>query len=156
VLPAVLKRDGTNVQTNPDTCAATSGTWYCEYTGNTYPLASDVDIVRLPLISLHPSTSLTELQDHMVPLANAWRSGARDWTTSQRRDFANDLTRPQLIAVDDSTNQQKSDQGPEDWLPPRTAYRCEYIRAWTQVKFYYKLTVTQSEYNAIDAVLVGC
>lgn len=37
----------------------------------------------------------------MVPLSNAWKSGARDWTTSRRQDFANDLTRPQLIAVDD-------------------------------------------------------
>lgn len=37
----------------------------------------------------------------MVPLSNAWRSGARNWTTDRRRIFANDLQRPQLIAVDD-------------------------------------------------------
>lgn len=40
----------------------------------------------------------------MVPLSNAWRSGARNWSTAQREAFANDLTRPQLIAVEDSAS----------------------------------------------------
>ena len=30
----------------------------------------------------------------MVPLANAWRTGAARWTDDQRSAFANDLTRP--------------------------------------------------------------
>ena len=30
----------------------------------------------------------------MVPLANAWRSGADEWDDDRRGDFANDLTRP--------------------------------------------------------------
>ena len=113
----------------------------------------------------------------MVPLSNAWRSGARNWTTDRRRAFANDLRNPQLIAVDDSTNQAKSDQGPEDWMPPRRTFHCVYIRAWVMVKHEYvcprvpfdfkedlhltplllkSLTVTQAEYNAIDQVLTGC
>ncbi|KAL8290101.1 hypothetical protein RQP46_003040 [Phenoliferia psychrophenolica] len=132
-----ITRDGQNVRVDSE-CRATSGTWYDEYTGNTYPLASDVDI------------------DHMVPLSNAWRSGARYWTSDQRRDFANDLQRPQLIAVDDSTNQRKGDSGPEDFMPPRAAFHCTYIRAWVQVKHDYQLTVTQAEYNKIDSVLVNC
>lgn len=37
--------------------------------------------------------------DHMVPLANAWCSGADTWNTAKRRAFANDLTNSQLIAV---------------------------------------------------------
>jgi len=28
--------------------------------------------------------------DHVVPLGNAWRSGARRWTEARRRAFAND------------------------------------------------------------------
>lgn len=38
----------------------------------------------------------------MVPLSNAWKSGAADWTTEQRKTFANDLVNPQLIAVTDN------------------------------------------------------
>lgn len=34
-----------------------------------------------------------------VPLKEAWLSGARDWTAAQRESYANDLTRPQLLAV---------------------------------------------------------
>lgn len=54
----------------------------------------------------------------MVPLSNAWKSGAAAWTTAQRQAFANDLTNPQLWAVTDNVNQSKSDSGPEDWKPP--------------------------------------
>ncbi|GGU84992.1 hypothetical protein GCM10010275_20340 [Streptomyces litmocidini] len=133
----VLKRDGVNVVTDSN-CAAISGSWYSEYDGATWTAASDLDI------------------DHMVPLAEAWRSGANSWTTAQRQAFANDLTRPQLIAVTDNVNQAKSDQDPATWLPPRTAYRCTYVRAWVQVKYYWKLSVDSAEKSALQSVLNGC
>ncbi|MFB7220829.1 HNH endonuclease family protein [Streptomyces sp. NPDC056227] len=133
----VLKRDGTNVAQD-SSCAAVSGSWYSEYDGATWTAASDLDI------------------DHMVPLAEAWRSGASSWTTAQRQSFANDLTRPQLIAVTDNVNQSKSDQDPAEWLPSRTAYRCTYVRAWVHVKHYYNLTVDSAEKSALQSVLNGC
>ncbi|SCF66753.1 HNH endonuclease family protein [Streptomyces sp. Ncost-T10-10d] len=133
----VLKRDGTNV-TQDSSCAAVSGSWYSEYDGATWTAASDLDI------------------DHMVPLAEAWRSGASSWTTAQRQAFANDLTRPQLIAVTDNVNQSKSDQDPASWLPSRTAYRCTYVRAWVHVKHYYNLSVDSAEKSALQSVLNGC
>ncbi|MEU3183081.1 HNH endonuclease family protein [Streptomyces sp. NPDC006923] len=133
----VLKRDGSNVQQS-SSCSATSGSWYSEYDGATWTAASDVDI------------------DHMVPLAEAWTSGASGWTTAQRQSFANDLTRPQLIAVTDNVNQSKSDRDPAEWLPPRTAYRCTYVRAWVQVKKYYNLSVDSAEKSALQSVLNGC
>lgn len=34
-------------------------------------------------------------------------SGARTWTAAQRESFANDLTRPQLVAVTDNLNESK-------------------------------------------------
>jgi hypothetical protein len=37
--------------------------------------------------------------DHLIPLKEAWVSGARNWTTERRQALANDLNRPQLIAV---------------------------------------------------------
>ncbi|MFD7895594.1 HNH endonuclease family protein [Streptomyces sp. NPDC059743] len=133
----VLKRDGTNVVQN-SSCQATSGSWYSQYDGATWSAASDVDI------------------DHMVPLAEAWKSGANTWSTSQRQSFANDLTRPQLIAVTDNVNQSKSDKDPAAWLPPRTAYRCTYVRAWVQVKYYYNLSVDSAEKSALTSALNGC
>jgi hypothetical protein len=94
----VLKRDGTGV-VQSSTCAATSGTWVSPYDGATWTAASDVDI------------------DHLVPLSNAWKSGAAAWTTAQRQTFANDLIHPQLLVVTDNVNESKGDQGPEDWKP---------------------------------------
>ena len=76
----VLKRDGTNVVTS-SACASTSGNWYSDYDGLTFTVSSEVDI------------------DHMVPLKEAWVSGARSWTNAQREAFANDLTRPQLLEI---------------------------------------------------------
>jgi len=133
----VLKRDGSNVVQN-SSCQATSGSWYSEYDGATWSAASDVDI------------------DHMVPLAEAWGSGASRWTTAQRQAFANDLTRPQLIAVTDNVNQSKSDRDPAEWMPPRTAYRCVYARMWVQVKYHYNMTVDSAEKSALQGVLNGC
>ncbi|MFJ8590311.1 HNH endonuclease family protein [Streptomyces sp. NPDC093598] len=133
----VLERDGSNVQQD-SSCAATSGSWYSPYDGATWSAASDVDI------------------DHLVPLAEAWDSGADSWTTSRRQSFANDLTRPQLIAVTDNVNQAKGDQDPATWMPSRTTYRCTYVRAWVQVKYYYGLSVDSAEKSALQNYLASC
>ncbi|KAL5351812.1 hypothetical protein V496_05534 [Pseudogymnoascus sp. VKM F-4515 (FW-2607)] len=133
----VLKRDGTGVQTD-SSCASTSGTWVSPYDGATWTAASDVDI------------------DHMVPLSNAWKSGAASWTTAQRQGFANDLTNPQLLAVTDNVNQSKSDQGPEDWKPSLTSYHCTYAKMWVKVKSVYDLTITTAEKSALTTMLNTC
>ncbi|MGR6970147.1 HNH endonuclease family protein [Streptomyces cynarae] len=133
----ILKRDGSNVVTD-SSCAATSGSWYSPYDGATWYAASDVDI------------------DHLVPLAEAWDSGASKWTTSQRQAFANDITRPQLLAVTDNVNQAKGDQDPATWVPSRSSYVCTYVRAWVQVKYYYDLSVDSAEKNALQNYLAGC
>ena len=133
----VIKRDGSNVVTN-SACTATSGSWYSQYDGVTTTDPSTFDI------------------DHLVPLAEAWDSGASDWTTAQRQAFANDVTRPQLIAVSASSNRSKSDQDPAEWVPTRSAYVCTYVRAWVQVKYYYDLSVDSAEKSALTSYLAGC
>ncbi|WP_229070822.1 HNH endonuclease family protein [Actinoplanes sp. DH11] len=133
----VLKRDGTSVVTS-SACAATSGSWYSPYDGATWTAASDVDI------------------DHVVPLAEAWRSGASTWTTSKRQNFANDLSRPQLIAVTDNVNQAKGDQDPSTWQPSRSAYRCTYAKMWVAVKSHWALKVQTAEKSALQAMLNTC
>ncbi|SHE55294.1 HNH endonuclease family protein [Streptoalloteichus hindustanus] len=133
----VLKRDGDDVDTDED-CYPTSGTWYSPYDGETVDSPSDIDI------------------DHVVPLANAWRSGASSWTTEKRRQFANDLRYPQLIAVTASSNRAKGDQSPDDWKPPVRSYWCTYAKMWVHVKHHYALTITSSEKGALSDMLGRC
>jgi hypothetical protein len=113
----VLKRDGSNVVDS--SCYPTSGSWYSPYDGATWTNPSDIDI------------------DHIVPLAEAWSSGAWAWTTSYRQTYANDLGGPELWAVTDNVNQSKGDQDPATWQPPLSSFRCTYAKAWIQVKWYY-------------------
>ncbi|QDY07870.1 HNH endonuclease [Micromonospora sp. HM134] len=133
----ILKRDGTSVVVN-SSCQATSGRWYSPYDGATWTAASDVDI------------------DHVVPLAEAWRSGASSWTTSRRQSFANDLSGPQLIAVTDNVNQSKSDQDPSTWQPPLSSYRCTYSKMWITVKYTWGLRLQSSEKSALQTMLNTC
>ncbi|WP_282693316.1 HNH endonuclease family protein [Streptomyces sp. CC208A] len=133
----VLHRDGADVRQD-DECRAVSGTWVSVYDGKTLKSAAGLDI------------------DHMVPLANAWRSGANTWTQEKRKEFANDLTHPQLLAVSAASNRSKGDQGPDAWQPPSQAYWCTYGRAWTSVKATYGLSVTTAEKDMLGRMLDTC
>jgi hypothetical protein len=133
----VLKRDGTNVVVD-SSCAPTSGSWHSPYDGATWTNPADVDI------------------DHMVPLAEAWSSGAWAWTTSKRQTYANDLGGPELWAVTDNVNQAKGDKDPAEWQPSLTSFRCTYARAWIQVKWYYSLSVDSAEKSALNNMLATC
>jgi hypothetical protein len=133
----VLKRDGKDVKAGAD-CAPKSGTWVSPYDGATWHKATDVDI------------------DHVVPLGQAWVSGAKKWTRERREQFANDLIRPQLKAVTDNLNQQKSDKAPDQWKPPLVSYWCAYASDWIVVKSNYGLTITVPEKNALETMLKHC
>jgi hypothetical protein len=137
VRDVVLKRDGSGVEATA-TCKITKGTWKSVYDGKTFTDPKDVDI------------------DHMVPLANAWRSGADKWTDEQRTEFANDLTRPQLMAVSAASNRSKGDQDPSQWKPPQQSYWCEYARRWVTVKSFWGLTVTEREKSTLREMLGSC
>jgi hypothetical protein len=114
-------------------CALAGGLWYSSYDDEYVSDARGVDI------------------DHMVPLAEAWDSGASAWTANRREAYANDLDSPQtLIAVTARSNRSKADQDPSTWLPPYTAAQCGYITAWVSVKTRWGLTVDNNE----KAVLV--
>ena len=93
--------------------------------------------------------------DHMIPLSEAWRSGAWKWSPAQREAFANDLTDSRvLIAVTASLNRQKGDQDPSTWLPPEN--KCTYVSNWIAVKVRYSLTVDPSEANALTSLVAQC
>lgn len=134
----VLARDGEDIVTEDDSCKVVSGTWDSVYDGETFTDPGDLDI------------------DHMVPLANAWRTGAAGWDEEQRADFANDLERPQLFAVSASSNRAKGDQDPSQWKPPLRAYWCQYAHDWVVVKHYWQLSVTEAERDALSDMLDTC
>ena len=132
----VLKRDGSGVAVGGD-CNPTSGSWFSQYDGVTLASSSSVDI------------------DHVVPLAEAWRSGANTWATSTRQSFANDLSHPQLIAVSASSNRSKGDQDPTTWKP-RASYQCTYSRMWIRAKYTWSLRVQSAEKSSLQGMLNGC
>jgi hypothetical protein len=136
VRDSVLKRDGTKVKLSG--CNVVAGTWKSVYDGVVVNSPTKIDI------------------DHLVPLADAWRSGAAAWTTAKRGDFANDLVDPQLVAVSASSNRAKGDQDPSTWKPKETSAWCTYATDWIAVKTHWKLTVTTAEKAALTDMLEKC
>ncbi|GAA1597350.1 HNH endonuclease family protein [Kribbella karoonensis] len=133
----VLKRDGTGV-TVDSSCHPTAGKWYSVYDSTWITDSSGIDI------------------DHIVPLAEAWKSGANAWTTAKRQEFANNLTISQLIAVSASSNRSKGDSDPSAWKPPNTSVHCIYAREWIWVKYTYKLSLQSAEKTALQQMLGTC
>ncbi|MET9273323.1 HNH endonuclease family protein [Kribbella sp. NPDC003557] len=133
----VLKRDGSGV-TVDSSCQPTAGRWYSVYDSTWVNDSSDVDI------------------DHIVPLSEAWKSGASTWTTAKRQEFANNLTISQLIAVTASSNRSKGDKDPSEWKPTNTSVHCIYAREWIWVKYTYKLSLQSAEKTALTQMLATC
>ena len=103
----------------------------------------------------HTNPSALDI-DHMIPLKEAWDSGAWAWSAMQRQLFANDLTDSRsLIAVTAGQNRSKSDRDPSNWLPPQTQYRCTYLAEWVAIKSHWKLSMDQSEFGRIKNVLTA-
>jgi hypothetical protein len=120
-----------------------AGSWIDPYTGR----RNDLTDAKLP------AQSQAVQIDHVVPLSEAWSSGAWAWSQDRREAFANDLTA--LLAVDGPTNASKGDDDPAAWRP-RKGYQCEYARRWISVKAAWALEVDQSERQAIEEMLGYC
>ncbi len=133
----VLVRQGRGVRRN-GACQAVKGVWHSPYDGRMLKSVKQVDV------------------DHVVPLAYAWRSGAKRWSQAKRRAFANDLSRPELVVVSHSVNMAKGGQGPQSWRPPRRAFWCRYATSWITVKHHYRLLVTRAEKVALLNMLRTC
>ena len=120
-------------------CRVASGTWDGPFTGEQFNDPSDLDV------------------DHMVPLANAHRSGGWAWNRAKKMRFANDLSYyGHLNAVLNSANRSKGSRGPEDWKPPDKSYWCEYATIWIKIKVDWDLTATQRELAALKVMLQTC
>ncbi len=120
-------------------CRVIEGDWYSFYDGLSFTDPSELDI------------------DHMVPLAEAWDSGAAGWDMARRQAFANDLDRPQALrAVSASSNRSKGDLDPGQWKPTRDAAWCEYANDWVTVKKAWDLTADQNEVDDLRVMLRTC
>lgn len=118
-------------------CSLSGGRWYSYYDAVSQYSSSALDI------------------DHMIPLAEAWDSGARTWSAAERESFANDLgdTRS-LVAVTASQNRSKGDRDVADWLPPKA--QCRYLREWVAVKHRWRLSIDSTEKSAMVSLAAGC
>ena len=96
-------------------------------------------------------TSLAVQIDHVVPLSNAWSTGAQRLSYPTRMALANDPL--ELLAVDGPTNESKSDSDAASWLPPNRGYWCPYVARQVAVKAKYHLWMTSAEKATISSVL---
>ena len=142
----VLLRDAVEVRTRPQgRCDhdVLAGTWLDPYTGR-----------RLVFTDLKEPRQAQAIQiDHVVPLSEAWRSGASGWSPDRRRAFANDLGN--LLAVDGPTNMSKSDDDPAAWRP-RKGFQCAYAARWIEIKTRWSLAADDSERRALEEMLGYC
>ncbi|WP_217925021.1 HNH endonuclease family protein [Miltoncostaea oceani] len=127
-----LRRDGRALKP-PRACRPNTGRWRDPYSGELHTRARLLDV------------------DHIVPLAEAWRSGAARWSAAKRERFANDPRN--LLAVDRGLNRSKGDKGPEAWLPPARNFHPTYAVRWVQIKKAYGLRISFSERSALRAAL---
>ncbi len=95
--------------------------------------------------------------DHLVPLAEAWDSGAAEWTPARREAYAEDQGQPaSLVAVTARSNRQKADQDPAEWLPPAPDALCRYGAEWTATKLRWGLAVDDAERERLRDIAAGC
>ena len=116
-------------------CWVVSGRWESPYDGLVLINAGDVDI------------------DHLVPLAEAWRSGAWAWDSERRELFANDER--SLVAVSAVSNRTKGADDPSEWLPSLEEVICPYAVAWVETKARWDLSVDVAELATLDELFGG-
>ncbi|MBK1666721.1 hypothetical protein CKO28_01505 [Rhodovibrio sodomensis] len=122
-----------------DGCDVVAGEWFDPFTGRTFSDPRDLHV------------------DHLVPLAEAHRSGAHRWSAAKRRAYANDLSDPRsLIAVSAGANMSKGADDPAHWLPENRNYRCTYVRHWVAVKDRWNLSMDPAERRAVEQVRATC
>ena len=92
--------------------------------------------------------------DHVVPLKEAFLSGADQWSRQEKIRYANDLKNTDhLIAVYRGANRSKGAKDPALWLPPNIDYHHEYIRIWLEIKMEWGLSIDPEEARVIKRIL---
>ncbi|WP_079084245.1 GmrSD restriction endonuclease domain-containing protein [Streptomyces longwoodensis] len=135
----VLKAEAVTAPEQGPRCALSGGQWYSPYDDRYIQGPTGLDI------------------DHLVPLAEAWDSGASTWSAAEREAYANDLGDDRaLIAVSAASNRSKADQDPTTWMPPAEGYRCQYATDWIADKLRWSLNLDEAEKVALTDILARC
>ena len=130
-------------------CLVTSGKWYDPYDDVYY---------------YSPENSAIQI-DHVVALSEAHNSGAYEFTSTEKRTFANtgnkvSGTLPEtshgFLAVGAASNQSKWAYDPTEWMPSNTDYHCTYLKKWVEVKVINELYFDQEEYDFIKNEEANC
>jgi hypothetical protein len=126
-------------QVDPFGCKVIAGDWVSAYDGVATSDPTDLEI------------------DHLVPVREAWVSGASGWGKERRGAFYNDVGfAGSLVAVSSASNQAKGASDPSDWRTPWTEARCRYAWDWVQVKLRWDLSADEAEVAALEEMLTGC
>ncbi|MDX2559345.1 HNH endonuclease family protein [Streptomyces sp. TX20-6-3] len=134
----VLLAEAVEAPTVAAGCKLTGGLWRSYYDGQEVNDPAKLDI------------------DHMVPLAEAWDSGASAWTAGRREAYANDQdAATSLVAVTARSNRSKSDQDPAEWMPPLPDAHCHYLSEWIATKLRWGLAADQAEADALKVYAEG-
>jgi len=122
-----------------DGCTVESGTWYSAPDGDTLTNPASIDI------------------NHVVPLKEAWASGAYAWSPERRAAFANDLDDERTLqAVSAGANRQQGEADPASWLPLDREAACRFVTDWVAIKASWDLAVDETERDAIAFTLENC
>lgn len=114
-------------------CRVTAGEWQDPYSGEVFNDAKDIQI------------------DHVVPLKNAYDSGAWTWDYNKRCLYGNFLKNEfHLLAVSGHENMKKGDGTPAVYMPPVQEYTCQYLQSWLKIKLIWGLVLNPDEASAIQ------
>jgi hypothetical protein len=120
-------------------CFVISGRWIGPFTGIEVTDASKLDV------------------DHMVPLQNAHISGAWEWGSDHKQQYANHLDYDgHLLAVIASANRSKGSRAPNEWKPPLESHWCDYAIDWIRIKAAWDLAVVEPEWETLLEMLGTC
>lgn len=118
-------------------CRVFRGRWLSYYDNKTWTRSFQVQI------------------DHLVPLAEAWDSGAFAWDRATRVNYANDLGETRaLVPITTALNYDKLADDPQRYIPRVNV--CRYISSWIAVKLRWDLSVDHPERDAIAKVARDC
>jgi hypothetical protein len=118
-------------------CVVFEGDWELLFDGSRHVgLASEIDV------------------DHVVALAEAWDSGAWDWTPLRRQTFANDPLN--LIVADRQVNKDKADLDAAEWSPSDRRAHCITAAKIALTKLRYELSVDAAERRSLIAMAGSC
>lgn len=117
----LLERRSLSIPIFQGKCRVVHGKWRDFYSGLYINNSSDIEI------------------DHVVPLENAWRTGANKWSREKRLKFANDPDN--LVITTVRTNRKKSNLSPLDFSISNNEIYCSTIRKWLTIKAKYNLRI---------------